>query len=171
MMVSEQAKSAVVEMPRSSLFYGWIIVGAGFVLLMISSGITYSTPVLFHLFEADFGIGRGQAAFIFSFSQVMAFVIGPIAGSLAERRGPRLVVGGGIILMAAGLLGAKKPSRRRRHTRKLSSEIPPCTSAVRVGTLLARAVVAEERLDGAHAADKEGLAALIELIEANTRSH
>ena len=110
-------------------------------------------------------------AFIFSFSQVMAFVIGPIAGSLAERRGPRLVVGGGIILMAAGLLGAKKPSRRRRHTRKLSSEIPPCTSAVRVGTLLARAVVAEERLDGAHAADKEGLAALIELIEANTRSH
>jgi hypothetical protein len=61
MMVSEQAKSAMVEMPRSSLFYGWIIVGAGFVLLMISSGITCSTPVLFRYLEADFAIGRGQA--------------------------------------------------------------------------------------------------------------
>jgi hypothetical protein len=49
--------------------------------------------------------------------------------------------------------------------------IPPCTSGVRVGTLLARAVVAEERLDGADAVDKEGLVALIGLIEANTRSH
>jgi MFS family permease len=105
-MMAERAKSVALEMPRSSLFYGWIIVWGGFVLLMLSSGITYSTPVLFHLFEADFGIGRGQAAFIFSFSQVMAFVIGPIAGSLAEKRGPRVVVGGGVVLMAAGLLGA-----------------------------------------------------------------
>jgi MFS family permease len=105
-MMAERAKSVALEMPRSRLFYGWIIVWGGFVLLMLSSGITYSTPVLFHLFEADFGIGRGQAAFIFSFSQVMAFVIGPIAGSLAEKRGPRVVVGGGVVLMAAGLLGA-----------------------------------------------------------------
>ena len=104
--MAEQAKSVALEMPRSGLFYGWIIVWAAFVLLMLSSGITYSTPVLFHFFESDFGIGRGQAAFIFSFSQVMAFVIGPIAGSLAEKRGPRIVVGGGVVLLAAGLVGA-----------------------------------------------------------------
>jgi MFS transporter, OFA family, oxalate/formate antiporter len=104
--LSEQARCAELEMPRPSLFYGWIIVWAAFVLLMLSSGITYSTPVLFHLFETDFGIGRGQAAFIFSFSQVMAFVIGPIAGSLAEKRGPRMVVGGGVVLLAAGLVAA-----------------------------------------------------------------
>ena len=36
----------------------------------------------------------------------MAFVIGPIAGSLAEKRGPRMVVGGGVVLLAAGLVGA-----------------------------------------------------------------
>jgi hypothetical protein len=57
---------------RSGIFYGWIIVWASFVLLTISSGITYSTPVLFRFFEAEFAIGRGQAAFIFSSSQVMA---------------------------------------------------------------------------------------------------
>jgi MFS transporter, OFA family, oxalate/formate antiporter len=91
---------------RSSFPYGWIVIGAAFILLTISAGITYSTPVMFPLFETDFAIGRGQAALVFSSSQVMAFVIGPIAGSLAEKLGPRIVVGGGLFLSAAGLLGA-----------------------------------------------------------------
>lgn len=93
---------------RSSIFYGWIIVWAAFVLLTISSGITYSTPVLFRFFEAEFAIGRAQAAFIFSCSQVMAFLAAPVAGSLAEKHGPRLVVGGGLVLLALGLLGAAR---------------------------------------------------------------
>jgi MFS family permease len=91
---------------RPGLFYGWIVVWAAFTLLMIQSGISYSTPVLFHFFEAEFAIGKGQAAFLFSCSQVMAFVMGPFAGSLAEKYGPRLVVGGGLLIFAAGLLGA-----------------------------------------------------------------
>jgi MFS family permease len=104
--LSEQARAVSIEMRGSGVFYGWVIVGAAFVLLTMSAGITYSTPVLFRFFEADFAIGRGQAAFIFSLSQVMAFVIGPIAGSLAEKRGPRVVVVGGVFLLAAGLVGA-----------------------------------------------------------------
>jgi MFS family permease len=91
---------------RSGIFYGWIVVGAAFTLLMIQSGITYSTPVIFRFFEADFTIGRGQAAFIFSSSQVMAFVMGPFAGSLAEKFGPRVVVGAGLLALATGMLGA-----------------------------------------------------------------
>jgi MFS transporter, OFA family, oxalate/formate antiporter len=90
----------------SGFFYGWIIVCAAFILLTISAGITYSIPVIFPFFETDFAIGRGQAGFVFSCSQVTAFVIGPIAGSLAEKFGPRVVVGGGLFLSAAGLLGA-----------------------------------------------------------------
>ena len=87
---------------KGTFFYGWIIVGATFVLLMIMSGITYSTPVLFRFFEADFAIGRAQAAFLFSVSQVAAFVVGAVAGGLAEKYGPRVVVGGGILAMAVG---------------------------------------------------------------------
>ena len=91
---------------NGTFFYGWIIVGATFVLLMIMSGITYSTPVLFRFFEADFAIGRAQAAFLFSVSQVAAFLVGAVAGGLAEKYGPRVVVGGGVLAMAAGLVGA-----------------------------------------------------------------
>jgi len=105
----DQAKVVLLSMGedgRPGIFYGWIIVWAAFVLLTISSGITYSTPVLFRFFEAEFAIGRGQAAFIFSCSQVMAFLAAPVAGSLAEKHGPRVVVGGGLVLMALGLIGA-----------------------------------------------------------------
>src|SRR5438067_12398871 len=102
--------TATAQETRSSLFYGWIIVGAAFVLLTIMSGVTYSTPVLFRFFEADFAIGRAQAAFLFSCSQVMAFLAGPVAGGLAERAGPRVAVGGGLLLMAAGLSGAATAS-------------------------------------------------------------
>src|SRR5690242_14271932 len=98
--------SAVHRSESAGIFYGWIIVAAAFTLLMISAGITYSTPVIFRFFEADFAIGRGQAGFIFSSSQVMAFVIGPVAGALAEKFGPRIVVGGSVLLLAAGLVGA-----------------------------------------------------------------
>src|SRR5690242_17921333 len=105
----DQAKVVSLSMGedgRPGIFYGWIIVWAAFVLLTISSGITYSTPVLFRFFEAEFAIGRGQAAFIFSCSQVMAFLAAPVAGSLAEKHGPRVVVGGGLVLMALGLSGS-----------------------------------------------------------------
>ena len=113
--LSEQARSVSMDVPRNNtrnsirttgVFYGWVIVAAGFVLLTLSAGITYSTPVLFRFFEADFDIGRGQAAFIFSFSQLTAFVVGPIAGSLSQKFGPRPVVGGGVALLALGLFGA-----------------------------------------------------------------
>ena len=99
-------RSSVVM--QSSIFYGWLIVWAAFVLLTIFSGITYSTPVLFRFFEAEFAIGTGQAAFIFSLSQLITFVIAPVAGSLAEKHGPRLVVGGGLAVLALGLLGAAR---------------------------------------------------------------
>jgi len=100
MVTAEQARE------KGGFFYGWTIVGATFVLLMIMSGITYSTPVLFRFFEADFAIGRAQAALLFSVSQVAAFVVGAATGSLAEEYGPRVVVGGGVLAMAVGLVGA-----------------------------------------------------------------
>jgi MFS family permease len=104
MLTAEQGRE------KGTFFYGWIIVGATFVLLMIMSGITYSTPVLFRFFEADFAIGRAQAAFLFSVSQVAAFLVGAVAGGLAEKYGPRVVVGGGVLAMAVGLVGAAMAS-------------------------------------------------------------
>ena len=88
------------------LFCGWIVVGAAFILLTISAGITYSTPVMFPFFETNFTVDGGQAAFVYSCSQVMAFVVGPFAGSLAEKLGPRMLVGGGLSVLATGLLGS-----------------------------------------------------------------
>ena len=128
--LSEQARSVAVGPPRQGFFYGWVIVWAGFVLLMLSAGITYSTPVLFRYFEADFGIGRGQAAFIFSFSQLTAFVIGPVAGSLAEKHGPRLAVGGGVALLGLRTVRCVLCAVLS-VARHLLSGSPPASAAVR----------------------------------------
>jgi hypothetical protein len=42
---------------------------------MIVAGITNSTPVMFPFFETDFAIEKKRAAFVFSCSQLMAFLI------------------------------------------------------------------------------------------------
>jgi MFS transporter, OFA family, oxalate/formate antiporter len=51
-----------------------------------------------------------QAAFLFSVSQVAAFLVGAVAGGLAEKYGPHVVVGGGVFAMAVGLVGAAMAS-------------------------------------------------------------
>src|SRR5690242_15721533 len=101
-----RSMATAAQAKGETFFYGWIIVGAAFVLLMIISSVTYSTPMLYRFFEVDFAIGRGQAAFLFSLSQVVAFVIGAVAGGLTEKAGPRVVVCGALVLMAIGLVGA-----------------------------------------------------------------
>ena len=67
--------------------------------------------MMFPFFETDFAIGKGQAAFVFSCSQLLAFLTAPIAGALAEKLGPRVVVGGGLLLLAAGLRARRWRSR------------------------------------------------------------
>ena len=88
--------------------YGSIIIASAFLVLMISSGITYSTAVVFRFIETELGIGRGQSAFVFASSQFVTFIVGPFAGALEERVGPRIVVTGGIALLCAGSLGAAR---------------------------------------------------------------
>ena len=90
------------------MYYGWLIVAAAFALLAISAGVTYSSPLLFKVLETELGIGRGEAAFLFAGSQFITFMIGPKAGDLADRYGPRAVATGGVALLSLGLVGVSR---------------------------------------------------------------
>ncbi len=83
---------------------GWLIVIAGFLILMVSWGSQFSFSVFFAPLAGEFGWDRASTSGVFSLS-ILLFGVGSIfAGRMTDRWGPRYVVGVGGILMAGGLL-------------------------------------------------------------------
>jgi MFS family permease len=83
---------------------GWLMVVAGFFILMVSWGTQFSFSVFFAPLAGEFGWDRASTSGIFSLS-ILLFGVGSIfAGRLTDRWGPRYVVAAGGILMAGGLL-------------------------------------------------------------------
>jgi len=87
------------------LFYGWIIVGAGFVVQLLNGGL------LFHAFsayvlplQAEFGWSRTILASAFALVRLESGILGPAQGWLIDRMGPRKVMTAGNALFAIGFL-------------------------------------------------------------------
>lgn len=80
-------------------FPGWILVAAGFLILMVSWGSQFAFSVFFVPLTREFGWDRASTAGIFSLS-ILIFGLGSIfAGRMADRWGARWVVGlGGLFL-------------------------------------------------------------------------
>ncbi len=85
-------------------YYGWLIVGVAFVTMAV--GVTART--LFSLLLAplidEFGWSRSAVTGAFSFGFLVAAVVGPIAGRVMDRHGPRIVIETGVCVLGAGLL-------------------------------------------------------------------
>ncbi len=85
-------------------FPGWIIVAAGFLILMVSWGSQFAFSVFFVPLTQEFGWDRASTAGIFSLS-ILVFGLGSIfAGRMADHWGARWVVGLGGVLLSGGLL-------------------------------------------------------------------
>ena len=87
------------------MFYGWIIVGAGFVVQLLNGGL------LFHAFsayvlplQAEFGWSRTILASAFALVRLESGILGPAQGWLIDRMGPRKVMTAGNALFAIGFL-------------------------------------------------------------------
>ena len=85
------------------LFYGWIIVAAVFFTTTTAAGTIYAFPAFFDSFSQTFGANRFEISLIFAISECVWFSTGFVAGFLADRIGPRLVVLTGSVFMACGL--------------------------------------------------------------------
>ncbi|MFC1919788.1 MFS transporter [Chloroflexota bacterium] len=90
---------------RSSFFYGWVIVAACAVLLIVSAGLTFSFGVLFKPIVADFGWSRAATSGVYSIRLLIQAVSALPLGWLADRYGPArvmifcaLMVGLGMVL-------------------------------------------------------------------------
>lgn len=86
------------------VFYGWIIAGAAFVVMIVCFGVQYSFGVFFKPLIAEFGWTRAATSGIFSLYMVIRAVFSIGTGYFCDRRGPRLTVAIGGICMGLGLL-------------------------------------------------------------------
>jgi MFS family permease len=84
-------------------FYGWLMVVAGFLVLMVCWGCQFAFSVFLIPLTEHFGWTRANTAGVFSFNYLLFGVGSIFSGKLTERFGPRAVVGVGGALMGAGL--------------------------------------------------------------------
>lgn len=87
------------------LYYGWIIVGLGFVVLAFQVVYRFSFAVFQVPFIQEFGWSRGALGGAFSLSLLTYAVTSPYVGSLLERKGPRAIMPLGCLLVALASLG------------------------------------------------------------------
>lgn len=90
--------------PRK-LFYGWWIVGAGLVSMMLSSGLFFNGfGFYFEPIRSQFGWSRTAISGAISLSRLESGLLGPFEGYLIQRFEPRNVMLVGFIIFAAGFV-------------------------------------------------------------------
>jgi len=88
---------------KSSSNFGWVIVGISFVILALTYGVWYSFSVFFVALLREFGWSRATGAGAFSLFIIIQSVVGPFAGAMVDRFGPRVVILSGSLLLGVGL--------------------------------------------------------------------
>jgi MFS family permease len=98
---AEFARSA----SRSRFFYGWYIVGVGFLANVASSFALASTLSIFlKPLTADLGISRGVFSLLRSGEGIIAACLAPFIGTLVDRYGGRWLMAGGTAIAGVGFL-------------------------------------------------------------------
>ncbi len=108
MEITERATLLSAEDARALELFdsprAWRMTAAAFVAMFASYGIAYSFGAFFKPMAAEFGAARSQTSIVFSLTVFVWSMIGSVAGHLADRFGPRIVVGVGAIVMGTGLI-------------------------------------------------------------------
>ena len=85
------------------MFYGWWIVGAGFLVNTANGALVFHAfGAYVVLLEDDFGWNRTAFAIAFALQRVESGLLGPVEGWAIDRFGPRKVMITGLLIFAAG---------------------------------------------------------------------
>jgi len=76
----------------SPVFYGWVIMAAGTLgLIMTSPGQTYAVSIFIEHFINDLGISRSLVSTLYTAGTLVGSLALPLLGRLIDQRGPRLL--------------------------------------------------------------------------------
>jgi MFS family permease len=93
-----------MRLRRPRLYYGWTVVAIGFVTMMLTMGIFFSSGVLFAAIIADHGWSRASASLPFSLALITYAGTAWLAGRLFDRYGPRRLFPLGAICLGVGVI-------------------------------------------------------------------
>ncbi|HEX9445191.1 MAG TPA: MFS transporter [Candidatus Binatia bacterium] len=90
---------------KSAIYYGWVIVGVGF-LAHIASAFSISSTLAVFLkpLSADLGISRGTFSLIRSGEILIGAAAAPVVGTLMDRYGGRWLMAAGGLISGAGFI-------------------------------------------------------------------
>ncbi len=91
---------------RLPFYYGWLIIAVAFVTMGIAVTARTAFSLLLPPLIGEFGWDTGLAAGAFSFGFLVSALLGPIAGRVLDRHGPRVVIEAGVVVLGLGLLAA-----------------------------------------------------------------
>ena len=84
-------------------YYGWIVVGVTCLTLIVSAAVRSTPGILLVPLEHDFGWNRAEIAFGVAVGLVLFGLMGPFAGRLMDRFGPRRVMLAGLALIVVSV--------------------------------------------------------------------
>ena len=87
------------------VFYGWLVVGACFLIVLINGGFFYfGFTAFFQPLAEEFGWSYAQTSIAASIRGVEAGLLAPLFGVLVDRWGSRRLVFGGVVTAGLGLI-------------------------------------------------------------------
>lgn len=93
---------------RPLVFYGWIVVVACFLIVLLVYGVRFTFPAFYVAILEEFGESRGGTAGPYSLNLLVYGLGGAVVGALVDRIGPRKVVVLGSLLIGLGLFGVSQ---------------------------------------------------------------
>jgi MFS family permease len=101
-LTDDNINQATAVKPR--FFYGYIVVAASFIIMVLTWGLYIVFGVFFNPLLAEFGWSRAMTSGAFSLSSVLHGVLGIAMGRLVDKVGPRIVVTFCGVFLGAGYL-------------------------------------------------------------------
>jgi len=93
------------------IFYGWYLVAICIVSMVLIYGIRHSFAVFFSPILEEFRWSRGDIAMMMSLNILIYGFLAPVAGGLADRWRPRVLIPGGIIVLGVAAAGCAFATR------------------------------------------------------------
>jgi sugar phosphate permease len=85
-------------------YYGWVVVGVVFVALLTSAGVRAAPTVLINPLETELGWSRAVISAAVSVGLLLYGMVGPVAGWLMDRLGPKLLAVAGVAIIGLSTL-------------------------------------------------------------------